>query len=123
VNRRHAAVISLFLAVALLLGMVATIRTTQLGATASAPATSAAAVARRNRQLDRAEAALRKAAARRPPTLPALPARPAARVQLAAATATAPRTVYVRPAPIVHVVHRHGGEHEADSGDGGGFDD
>jgi hypothetical protein len=34
--------------------------------------------------------------------------------------------VYRRPAPIVHVIHRHGGEHEAEgetrSGEGGGDD-
>jgi hypothetical protein len=37
------------------------------------------------------------------------------------AAAQAP-TIYVRPKPIVRVVHRAGGEHENEA-EGGGFDD
>ena len=68
-NRRHVTVISLFLAFALVLGMFATLRTTQLGAS-STPTVSAAQIAQRNRQLDRVEASLRKAARQKPPALP-----------------------------------------------------
>ncbi|MGZ4353992.1 MAG: hypothetical protein ACXVZ4_10635 [Gaiellaceae bacterium] len=120
-HRRHVTVISLFLAAALVLGMFATLRTTQLGAGSAAPRLTAAQIAQRNRQLDRVEASLRKATRQKPPALPALPAAP---TRLAAAAAPQ-RVVYVRPKPIVHVVHRSG-EHENDGGhehDGGGFDD
>lgn len=119
-SRRHVTVISLFLASALVLGMFATLRTTQLGA-GSTPKVSAVQIAQRNRQLDRVEASLRKAARQKPPALPAVPAAP---TRLAAAAAPQ-RVVYVRPKPIVRVVHRSG-EHENDGGhkrDGGGFDD
>jgi hypothetical protein len=112
VNRRHALVIALFLALALVAGLFAAVRTTQLGAAAS-PAVPAAQIAAKNRQLDRAEAKLKRAAKQRPPALPALPAsQPPAQL---AAGAAPPRTVYVRPAPIVRVVPRHGeSEHEGD---------
>ena len=119
-NRRHVTVISLFLAFALVLGMFATLRTTQLGAS-STPTVSAAQIAQRNRQLDRVEASLRKAARQKPPALPTLPAAPTR----LAATAAPQQVIYVRPKPIVHVVHRSG-EREHDGGhehDGGGFDD
>lgn len=112
-SRRHVTVISLFLASALVLGMFATLRTTQLSP-GSTPKVSAAQIAQRSRQLDRVEASLRRAARQQPPALPALPAAP---TRLAAAAPQ--RVVYVHPKPIVHVIHRHG-EHE---NDGGGFDD
>lgn len=112
-NRRHAAVIALFLALALVAGMFAAVRTTRLGATATASVPTAQ-IAAKSRQLDRLEAKLRVAANKRPPALPALPATSSS-VQLAAAQP--PRTVYVRPAPIVRVVPRHGeNEHESEQG-------
>lgn len=121
-NRRNALVISLFLSFALVLGMVATLRTTQLGASSAAPKVSAAQIAQRNRQLDAMQAKLRATALREPPALPALPATPAP-TQLAAAQPQ--KVIYVRPKPIVHVVHRQDGEHEAEGAehDGSGLDD
>jgi hypothetical protein len=121
VNRRHAAVIALFLALALVAGLFAAVRTTRLGATSAASA-APTQIAAKNRQLDRLETKLRLAAKKRPPALPALPAA-ASRPVMAAAQ---PRTVYVRPAPIVRVVPRHGeSEHELEheSEHGGEIDD
>lgn len=117
-NRRHVAVIALFLALALVAGMFAAVRTTRLGATATA-SVPAAQIAAKNRQLDRFEAKLRVAAKKRPPALPALPAATSSAPLAAAQT---PRTVYVRPAPIVRVVPRHGeNEHESEqAGEHGG---
>lgn len=125
-NRRHAALTALLLAVALVAGMFATLRTTQLGATSAAPKVTAAQIAQRNRQLDAIEAKLRLQARRKPPALPALPALPAASPQ-AAAPRQPQRVVYVRPKPVVEVVHRsHGdeghGEHDTEHG-GGELDD
>ena len=118
-NRRHAAVIALFLALALVAGMFAAVRTTRLGATSTA-SVAPAQIAAKNRQLDRLEAKLRLAAKKRPPGLPALPST-ASRPALAAARQ--PRTVYVRPAPIVRVVPRHGRESEHESEHGVEHDD
>jgi len=55
-----------------------------------------AQIAKRNRQLDRIEKALLAETRRAPGT----------RAQ------SRPGVVYVRPKPLVHVVHRKGGEHE-----------
>lgn len=147
---RHAIVISSFLALALVLGAASVVRTTSLGASAAKPKLTDAQIAAKNRQLARYETQLRKAAKQKPPALPKLPAVP--RVELpplpassaptllaagapsvsSATTATAgaaPRVVYVRPAPIVRVVHRNGeGEsgHDREGGgehDGGSLDD
>ena len=116
-NRSHFVLVALILAIAAVAGGVAATRTAHLGAAAAKPAAvSNAVVAAQARRLARAEASLRRALAQRPPALPAARAAAAPRAALAAA----PRTVYVRPAPIVHVVHRHGGEHEDhESGDSG----
>jgi len=115
-NRRHTFVIALFLALAVAAGMFAALRTTELGA--SAASVPAAQLAARSRALDRYEASLRREAPRRPPALPAVPA--AAR----AGAVAAPRVVYVRPAPVVHVVHRHHSDDgEGDEHEGGGLDD
>ena len=84
----------------------------------------------RNAQLDRVEVALLRALRQRPPKLPPvpqgsadarrdsrIPAVPAAPAAVPVARrAGAPAVIYVRPAPIVHVVHRHGGEHETEHG-------
>jgi hypothetical protein len=84
-------------------------------------------IASRTAVLDRTEAALRKALAQKPPKLPSLPATLPART--APAQQPAQRVTYVRPAPRVVTIHRHGGEHEdervADGAEreGGGFDD
>ena len=125
-NRTHAAVIAGVLALAALAGMLAATRTTTLGA--SAQQSSAAALARRTQQLDRFEAALRRQLAAKTPKLPAVPHVPAATPISAGAAAPAPQQViYRRPAPVVVVKHRAGGEHEGGehegSGDGGGGGD
>ena len=127
-NRRHATVIALFLALALAAGLFAALRTTQLGAASSTPKVSAAQIAQRNRQLDAIEAKLRTQAKQKPPSLPAVPAlQPKASVP--AAAAQPPRVIYVRPAPVVQTVSRHGEsehedgyEHESEH-DGGELDD
>ncbi|HSC92863.1 MAG TPA: hypothetical protein VLB86_14520 [Gaiellaceae bacterium] len=123
-TRRQALVIALALAVAIVAGVFAALRTVGLGAEASAAGLSDSEIAQRAAALDRAEAKLRQEAADRPPALP--PAR------AAASTARAqPQTViYRRPAPIVlassHEDDEHvdeDGEHEDDHGDDGGHDD
>jgi hypothetical protein len=106
-RRIHTSVIAVVLAVAAVAGMFAVSRTTQLGA-AARTGVPAAQIAARNRQLDKIERALLAEAKG--------PAQAASQV-----TAQRP-TVYVRPKPIVRVVHRAHGEHE-DEAEGGGFDD
>ena len=115
-RRIHVLIVATMLAIAVGAGLSAVLRTARLGTTAHARVADAQ-IARRNRQLDRIEASLAAQARRKPPPLPAvsgptaLPARPAA-------------VVYVRPKPIVRVVHR-AGEHEREShaGEEGGLDD
>ena len=99
-KRIHLLTVSLLLAFAAVLGGIAAFRTAHLGASARATPVSAAAIARRNRQLDRVELSLRQALGQKPPTPSAAPSRHQ-------------RIVFVRPAPVVHIVHRRGGEHEA----------
>jgi hypothetical protein len=114
-KRTHALLISLVLAAAVLLGSFAAIRSTQLSTrTTTGTAVASGQIARQNAALDRAEAALHAELARKPPKLAPLPA---------AAPAAAPQAVIYRRAPtIVHVIHRHGGEHENDR-EGGEQDD
>jgi hypothetical protein len=102
-NRRHATVIALLLGVAALLGTFAVIRTASLGAASRAATDSL--IAAQQRRLVAAERSLRQTLA----TGPAPGATPAVK---------APKTVYVRPAPIVVHIHRHG-----DDGEGSGFGD
>jgi hypothetical protein len=105
------------IAAAAVLGLVAVTRTTAI---ATAHRQSAdAAIAARIRQLDRFEAGLRHALRRKPPALPALPAK-------SAAAPAPPRVMYQRPPAIVVVHHAHHGDDgfaEADRGGGGGGDD
>ena len=134
--RTHAVILSLFLGMAAGAGALAAVQTAHLGqsssAAASASKTQTGALRLRTKLLDRQQAALRRALAKRPPKLPkvpkfapvAAPAAPQAPAPVsipASATASVPRVRYVRPAPIVVVKHRsHGddqGEHE-----GGGDD-
>ncbi len=106
-RRIHIFVIALVLALAAVAGLFAVSRTTQLGAATRTQVPARQLVAR-NRQLDRIEKALLVQAQRSPH---------------AATQAAAQRpTIYVRPKPIVRVVHRAGGEHENEA-EGGGFDD
>jgi hypothetical protein len=126
-KRTHGFLIALALAFAVVAGTFAALRTTQLGAKATAtPRTSDAALLRQARALDRAEAALHKQLAQKPPALPAVPHTPMvatpslqaapAPAPTSLASAPAPHVIYVRPKPIVHVIHRHGGEHGDDGG-------
>lgn len=113
-KRTHAFLIALALGIAVVAGTFAALRSQQLARNA-APRMSSNQYAAQTRALDRAEAAIKAELRRRPPAVPAV---------TAATPARAPQAViYRRPAPIVHVIHRHGGEHETESGDGGGFDD
>jgi len=98
-NKTHATVIALLLGLAAVFGLFAALRTTHLGA-AARTATSAS-IAAQQRQLAAAERALKRSLAQKPP-----------------AAHAAPRTVYVRPAPIVVHLHRHGDDGEGgDTGD------
>ena len=116
-KRLPASLIALALAVAVVAGMFAALRTTQLGAKATTTTkVSSTEIARQNRALDRAEAALRAELKRKPPAI--------ARVPAAAPPAAGQTVIYHRPPPIVHVIHRAGaGEHEHGDGGGEGLDD
>jgi hypothetical protein len=113
-NKTHAAIVALLLAVAAMLGVLAAARTVGIGA-AARPQASSATITARARRLDQVEAALRKALRDRPPALPAVPG--------ASAQAASPAIVYRRPAPLVVV--RHTGHHEdgEDHEQGEGGDD
>jgi hypothetical protein len=100
-TRRHIAFIAFLLALAAIVGGGAVLRTAQLGA-AARPLVSDAQITARSRRLDWLEAQLRRQAKQKPPALGALPARPQ-------------RVTYVRPAPIVRVLHRSHGD---DGGEG-----
>ena len=112
-TRTHAALISAVLALAVILGSFAAIRSTQLSTAAAAPHVSSADVARQNAALSRAEASLRAELVRKPPALPT--------VSRARAVAPPQTVVYKRAPTIVHVIHRHGGDDR--ERDGGGGDD
>jgi hypothetical protein len=114
-NKTHAAIVALLLAVAAVLGVLAATRTVGIGSAAGPQAFSATIAARAHR-LDRVEAALRKALRDRPPALPPVLATPGV-------SASAPAIVYRRPAPLVVV--RHSGHHDDGEGhdQGDGSDD
>ena len=116
-RRTHAFLIALALGAAVIAGTFAALRSQQLARNA-APRVSSNQYLNQTRALDRAEAALRAELRRRPPAIPAVPT-------AAPVAAQAPQAViYRRPAPIVRVIHRRGGEPEAESHDGGSaFDD
>jgi hypothetical protein len=117
-KRTHALLIAVVLALSAVAGTFAALRTTQLGARQAAHGAvlGTAQIAQRNRALDRAQAALAAELRKQPPPLP--PASAAG-----ATPASAQTVIYVRPKPIVHVIHRHGSEHENERGSGAGFDD
>jgi hypothetical protein len=103
-NKTHTFVIAVVLGIAVMLGVFAASKSAHLGA--AARSANQAQILQRQKRLTAAEQALKKALAKSPAATPA----PAAR---------APRTVYVRPAPII--VHKHrSGESEGGSQ---GFDD
>jgi hypothetical protein len=107
-RRIHTFVLAVVLAVAAVAGLFAVSRTTQLGA-ATRNHVPARQLAARNRQLDKIEQALLAQAQRSPHAA-------------TQAAAYAP-TIYMRPKPIVRVVHRAGGEHENEAEGEGRFDD
>jgi hypothetical protein len=94
-NRTHTTLIAILLTLAALAGLFAALRTTHLGA-AGRTKVSAAQIAQRSRRLDAIEKTLLTHASRTP---------------AAGVSSTAP-VVYVRPKPIVHVVHRGDGDRE-----------
>ena len=108
-NKRHATVIAVLLGLAVLFGTFATLRTTHLGA--AGRAAQDAQIAARERQLAAAERSLRHKLAA-PADVPA-----------AMHASAPPRTVYVRPAPIVVHLHRHGGEDAGGDREGTTSDD
>jgi hypothetical protein len=91
-NRIHALAASTIVALSAIFGVAAMATTSGIGAPLAAESqVSDQAVAARQRKLNRAEAALRKARAKKPPPLPSAPARSSA----------APRTVaQPTPAPV-----------------------
>ena len=124
-KRTHALIVAVAVAFAAIAGTFAALRTTQLGSNATkASRVSGTQIASQNRALDRAERTLLAELRKKPPALPSLPV---SRASASAPAAAAPQTViYQRPPAIVHVIHRHGGEHEHEtehSDGGGGGDD
>jgi hypothetical protein len=125
-KRTHALLLVFAVAMAAVAGTFAALRSSQLRANA-APKVSAAQIQQQIHSLDKAEAALRAQLRRKPPALPPLPhvtahvtaPAPAAAAPAAMASAPAPRVTYVRAKPIIHIVHRHGGE-PGEHEDGGG---
>lgn len=117
-HRLNVIVVAGLFAVAAVLGTSAVLHTVALGRGQTHAAD--AAVLARTRQLDRFEASLRRALARKPPALPAVPkAAPPAM-----APAAAPQVVYRRPPAIVVVRHTHHGDdgYETADREGGGDD-
>jgi hypothetical protein len=121
-NKLHITIVAGLLAGAAVLGTFAAGHTVSLGAAHTRA--SNGNVLTRSKQLNRFEASLRKALAKKPPALPVVPKASAAQ-QSGAATAQ-PRVIYQRPPAIVVVRHTHHGDdgvdREAASGGGGGGD-
>jgi hypothetical protein len=111
----HVIAVAFVLGAAAVLGVLAAVRTTEIGAAANGSAhVSTTAIAARSKKLNAAERALRRALNDRPPALPPIPTtrRPA----------QAPQVVYRRPAPLIVLRHGqshgdHEAEHEAESAD------
>jgi hypothetical protein len=127
----HALAIAAAFSAAAVVGLSAVTKTATLGA--SAKRASAAAIATRAKRLDAFEAALRKALQKKPPALPSVPAvsavTPAGATPAVTSlvTASTPRIIYRRPAPII--IHKHRASYddlESESGaraSGGGITD
>ncbi len=88
-TKTHVTIISLLLAVAVVLGLAAAIRTT--GLVGPQATTSAGALKARQQRLDRLQVELRRALANRPPALPAAATTP---------RGVAPRVQFVAPSVI-----------------------
>lgn len=87
-NRRHGLFIAFAIGLAAIAGTYAALQTTDLGAQAAT--VSEKEIAAADVRLDKQEAALRRAARKRPPRLPRLPEKASARAAAAAAPASAP---------------------------------
>jgi hypothetical protein len=130
-NRLHALLIAVAIALAIAAGTFAALRTTQLSATPSGGVT-AAEIARQQAALHRVKIRLRHALEQRPPKLPPLPAiaktpaPAAAPTPLPAAPAPAPAPsvapTVVASAPHVRTSSSPVGSHSGE-GDGESFDD
>ncbi len=120
----HRIAIAAILGLAVIAGLAGMSRSLELGATpqkAGSPA--AATIAARSHRLDRAQAALRAALARRPPPLPPVPTYSAPSVTPPAARPAARQVTYVRPPPRVVTVHRAGGGEGDDHAGGSRHED
>jgi hypothetical protein len=121
-NRFNIAVIAGLLALAAVLGTVAATHTVALGTAQKQKANTT--VQSRTKQLAAYEASLKRALAKKPPALPAVPKAPPA--ASASVPAAQQRVVYRRPPAIVVVKHTHHGDDGSESaagssnGDGGG---
>ena len=126
-NRRNALTISLAAGLAMIAGAVAATKSIQLGHPGTPAQPTSSLVAKRTSALDRAEARLHAAVARKPPKLPPLPAAvPSPAAGAVPGRQATPRVVYVRPAPRLVTIHRADDEHEDDDGaegEEGDFDD
>ena len=72
--RKHVLLVSLLLGLAVAIGTLAAVRTTQAGRpSATAAKVSSGSLVQRSRALDRVQASLHKALSRRPPKLPGVP--------------------------------------------------
>jgi hypothetical protein len=128
-KRSHALLLALLLGVAVVAATFAVMTTTSLGmsAKAAAPATSSAQIAARNHKLDKTEAALRRALAKKPPALPKVPKRVAAEPQIVHVSTASPATQVATapPAPTsTQPVSDDGSSNAYEPGDdrGGGND-
>ena len=110
-KRSTALIASLAIALAAIAGVMALGNTLSLSR--NTRTATDAQVARRTAQLDRYQASLRQALAKKPPALPAVPA--SGTVSSGLTVAAPPRVVYHRPPPVVVVTHRTGGEHEQEA--------
>ncbi|HZR96191.1 MAG TPA: hypothetical protein VFA56_10880 [Gaiellaceae bacterium] len=113
--------VAALVAAAAVLGTLAATNTVSLGA--AQHRASDAGIAKRTHQLDRFEASLRRALARKPPALPKVPAAPAVSAA-AAPAAPQPHVVYRRPPAVVVVRHtQHGDDGEGREAEGERGDD
>ena len=112
-KRKHGLAVALMLGAAAAAGTFALARTTAVSAgSPSAVKVSDATIARLNRELDRNEAALRKALESRPPSVSRTPITTAA-----PASAPQEQVIYVRPDPVAAPSSPSGDdEHEAGLG-------
>ncbi len=121
-NKLHATAVAALVAAAVVLGGIAVVRTTGLGAASHRAAD--ATVAAKTRQLAAYERQLTRALGARTPALPTVPKIKATTpVQTAPAAAAQQRVVYHRPPPIVVVKHTHHGDDGGSEQGGGGGDD